>query len=279
MNRILTVQDISCVGKCSLTVALPIISALGVECAILPTAVLSTHTMFSGYTFRDLTDDLTPILEHWQKESIGFDAVYTGYLGSQRQLEIVRGIFETYCGATRIVDPVMADNGRLYPGFTEEFAREMAALCGSADIILPNLTEASFMLGVPYPGSSYDEAYIRDMLKKLCALGPGFAVLTGVSFEDGKLGVMAYDREADRYFYYCRERLPASFHGTGDIFASAFTGALTQTKDREEALRIATDYTVECIALTLGNPDHVNYGVEFERALPYLTERIRGSLA
>ncbi len=274
MNRILTVQDISCVGKCSLTVALPIISAMGVECAILPTAVLSTHTMFRGYTFRDLTEDLNPIIDHWQKEALGFSAVYTGYLGSREQLAVVSRLFDSYSGAWRIVDPVMADNGKLYPGFTEEFAKEMATLCAKADIILPNLTEASFMLGIPYPGSDYDEAYIKDVLKKLAALGPRVAVLTGVSFEKGKLGVAAYDREKDEFFYYCREHLPAAFHGTGDIFASAFTGALVEGGDYREALKVAADYTVECIALTLDNPDHVNYGVEFERAIPYLCKRI-----
>ncbi len=274
MKRILTVQDISCVGKCSLTVALPIISAMGIECAILPTAVLSTHTMFRGYTFRDLTDDLDGIIDHWVAEGLDFSAVYTGYLGSQRQLDIVSRLFDIHKDGFRVVDPVMADNGRLYPGFTEEFAREMAKLCGKADIILPNMTEASFMLGVPYPGENYDEAYVRDMLKKLAALGPKIAVLTGVSLEAGKLGAMAYDSEADEYFYYCREHLPAAFHGTGDIFASAFTGALVRGGDYKEALRVAADYTVECIALTLKNPDHVNYGVEFERAIPYLCERI-----
>lgn len=274
MKRILTVQDISCIGKCSLTVALPIISAMGVECAILPTAVLSTHTMFRGYTFRDLTEDLGGILDHWERESLGFCAVYTGYLGSQEQLGIVSRLFASAKDAYRIVDPVMGDNGKLYPGFTEAFAGEMAGLCKKADIVLPNMTEACYMLSVPYPGTEYDEAFVKDMLVRLAALGPRIAVLTGVSFERGKLGVMAYDREKDEFFYYCREHLPASFHGTGDIFASAFTGALVRTGDYREALRVATDYTVECIALTLKNPNHVNYGVEFERAIPYLCERI-----
>ena len=275
MERILTVQDISCVGKCSLTVALPIISAMGIECGILPTAVLSTHTMFRGYTFRDLTDDLDPIIDHWSAEGLDFRAVYTGYLGSQKQLDVVARLFDLHKGAYRVVDPVMADNGRLYPGFTEEFAKEMAKLCAKADIILPNMTEASFMLGIPYPGTEYDEEYVRDVLRRLAALGPKIAVLTGVSFERGKLGVMAYDRERDEFFYYCREHLPAAFHGTGDIFASAFTGALVRGGDYKEALRVAADYTVECIRLTLDNPAHVNYGVEFERAIPYLCERIK----
>ena len=159
MKRIVSVQDISCLGKCSLTVALPIISAMGVECAVVPTAVLSTHTMFRGYTVRDLTDDINPIINHWRKENIKYDAVYTGYLGSFEQLNIVGQMFDEYKndGALIVVDPVMADNGKLYPGFTEEFAKSMATICGKADVIVPNLTEASYMLGVPYVGSDYDE--------------------------------------------------------------------------------------------------------------------------
>ena len=274
MKRILSVQDISCIGKCSLTVALPIISAMGVECAILPTAVLSTHTVFRGFTFRDLTEDLNGIIDHWVNEGFGFSAVYTGYLGSQEQIETVARLFDTYKESYRVVDPVMGDNGKLYPGFNEDFAKKMAGLCAKADIILPNMTEAAFMLGIPYPGSEHSETYVKDILMKLSALGPRLAALTGVSFEENKLGVMAYDREADEFFYYARERIPASFHGTGDIFASAFTGALAECGDYKEALRVAADYTVECITLTLQNPDHVGYGVEFERAIPYLVRRI-----
>ena len=274
MERILTVQDISCVGKCSLTVALPIISAMGVECCILPTAVLSAHTVFRGYTFRDLTEDLSGIIDHWQREMLDFRAVYTGYLGSQEQIDTVKRLFTAYPDSYRIVDPVMGDHGRLYPGFTEEFARGMAELCKDADVIIPNMTEAAYMLGVPYPGNDYDEIYVRDMLDVLTRRGPRIAALTGVSLERGKVGVMAYDRDADEYFYYCREHFPATFHGTGDIFASTFTGALVRGGDYKAALCVAVDYTVECIKKTLENPEHVSYGVEFERAIPYLCKRI-----
>ena len=168
MKRVLTIQDISCVGKCSLTVALPIISAFGIETAILPTAVLSTHTMFKNFTFKDLTDELEKISDHWKKEQIGFDAIYTGYLGSFEQIDLVCEIVNILRDENTlvIVDPVMADNGKLYPGFTEEFAKEMAKLCSKADIILPNMTEASFMLGIPYPGTDYDEATIGKSPKE-----------------------------------------------------------------------------------------------------------------
>ena len=187
MKRILTIQDISCLGKCSLTVALPIISACGVEASILPTAVLSTHTMFKDFTFTDLTNDMAPITDHWKQNNLGFDALYTGYLGSKEQINIVADIFDKFKTDDNIIliDPVMADNGKLYPGFTQEFAFDMAKLCAKADVIVPNMTETSFMLGIPYV-TEYDEDYIKDVLKKLVGLGAKTAILTGVSFEKGK---------------------------------------------------------------------------------------------
>ena len=167
MKKIATMQDISCVGKCSLTVALPVMSAMGIETAVIPTAVLSTHTMFKGFTFCDLTDEIEGILNHWEKENFRFDAVYTGYLGSKRQIEIAKDLFARFAQkGIRLVDPCMADNGKLYAGFTPEFAKEMNSLCAIADIICPNLTEASFLLDIPYQ-EEYDEAYIKDVLVKL----------------------------------------------------------------------------------------------------------------
>ena len=280
LKRIVSVQDISCLGKCSLTVALPIISAMGVECAVVPTAVLSTHTMFRGYTVRDLTDDINPIINHWRKENIKYDAVYTGYLGSFEQLNIVGQMFDEYKndGALIVVDPVMADNGKLYPGFTEEFAKSMATICGKADVIVPNLTEASYMLGVPYVGSDYDEEYIKDMLKKLCGLGCKKAVITGVSFEKGRLGVMAYNAKTDNYFTYFNTHLPVSYHGTGDIYASAALGAIVRGISIEDSLAIAVDFTLECMKKTEADPTHRFYGVNFESALGYYINRIEKSI-
>lgn len=276
MKRIVTVQDISCLGKCSLTVALPIISAMGVECAVVPTAVLSTHTMFRGYTFRDLTEDISPIIKHWEKEGIKYDAVYTGYLGSFEQLKLVSDMFDRYKkdGALIVVDPVMADNGKLYPGFTTEFASSMATLCGKADVIVPNLTEASYMLGIPYVGNDYDKAYIKDVLVKLCGLGAKNAVITGVSFEKGKLGVMAYNSDTKQFFEYYNTHLPVSFHGTGDIFSSSFVGGMMNDLGLNGALEVAVDYTVKCIEETMANPTSNSYGVDFETAIPMLVKRI-----
>lgn len=276
MKRILTVQDISCVGKCSLTVALPIISAFGIETAILPTAVLSNHTMFKSWTFRDLTDDMDDIAKKWKEENIDFDALYTGYLGSADQIEKVKALFRDFKkdGGFTMVDPVMADNGKLYPGFDLDFVKKMTTLCSVADYIVPNLTEASFMLDVPYP-TEYDEAYIKDMLIKLTDLGAKKALLTGVTFEKGKLGAYGYDSQTKDFFYYYNEHLPVNFHGTGDVFASALTGALTLGKSFLDSTKIAVDYTVQTIRETIKNPEHNFYGVDFETAIPYLIERIK----
>ena len=275
MKRIVTIQDISCVGKCSLTVALPIISAMGVETAILPTAVLSTHTMFSGFTVKDLTDQIVPITEHWKKEKFAFDAIYTGYLGSFEQIEIVSKLFDDFKMDSNliVVDPVMADNGKLYPAFDEAYARENTKLCGKADLIVPNLTEASFMTGLPYK-TQYDRRYITDMLDALAQLGPRYVALTGVSFEEGKIGVMGLNTETKEYFEYYTDRVPVSYHGTGDIFSSVVVGALTRGKSLEEAFRIACDYTKETIELTFREKGADLYGVDFEATLPKLVQRM-----
>ena len=273
MKRIATMQDISCVGKCSVTVALPVISAMGIETAVLPTAVLSTHTMFSGFTFRDLTDEIEPIMEHWKKENFSFDALYTGYLGSLRQLDIAKKLFDTFGKDSRkIVDPCMADNGKLYAGFSESFPKEMFGLCAYADVIVPNLTEASFLLDIPYT-TEYDESYIQDVLEKLTATGAKSAILTGVSFEKGKIGAYGYHRETDTYFSYFNEEETEHFHGTGDIWASTLCAAMVSGHTAEEASAIACDFVKECIHVTLQEENHNTYGVNFEQAIPYLLAR------
>lgn len=276
MKRIITIQDISCVGKCSLTVALPIISAMGVEASVLPTAVLSTHTAFKGFTFRDLTSDIQPICDHWKQEKIHFDAIYTGYLGSFEQLDLMHKLIADFGGGDTltIVDPCMADNGKLYPGFTQEFAFAMAKLCSKANVIVPNLTEASFMLGIPYKASGYDEEYIKNILKKLAALGAQKIVLKGVQFEEDKIGVVSYDSASDSFDWYFHKKMPVSFHGTGDIFASVLTGALMRGLTLQESYTLAADFVVESIKETLSHENYNWYGVDFEAAFPYLLKRL-----
>ena len=276
--KILTIQDVSCFGQCSLTVALPILSALGIETAILPSAVLSTHTGgFTGYTFRDLTEDIPAIGAHWAKEGIVFDAFYTGYIGSKKQLQYIKEIVQTNRKEKSlfIVDPVMGDNGKLYAGFDRAFAAEMALFIKGADVILPNLTEAAHLLEEPYRGEGYDEAYIENLLRKLSDLSGGNVVLTGVSFSPDKLGIAAYDKAADTAHYYFEERISGSFHGTGDVYASAFAGGLMRGLSLVGAADLAVDFTVQAIRATLPERKEHWYGVKFESALPYLIDRIK----
>lgn len=276
MKRVMTIQDISCIGKCSLTVALPIISAAGIETAIVPTAVLSTHTQFKGFTFRDLTDDMEPIRDHWKKEGFKFNAIYTGYLGSERQIDIVKSYFNEFSSAdtVKIVDPAMADGGVLYVGFDEHFAREMGKLCGSADIILPNISEAALMLGEEYPGEDADEETVKALLLKLAELGSKIVVITGATLSDGSFGFIGYDVDKKEFFKYGTEKVPHRSHGTGDVFASAFTGALVNGFSVYDALSIAADYTAACIKNTYLDPERVDYAVNFELELPYYISRL-----
>jgi len=277
MKRIVTIQDISCFGKCSLTVALPVISAMGVEAAVVPTAVLSTHTGgFSGFTFRDLSGDIPGIFRHWEKENLHFDAIYTGYLGSFEQIDMMSDYIRDRDSDTlAFVDPAMGDNGVLYTGFTKEFARHMASLCADADIIVPNLTEAAYMLDIEYRESGYDKDYIENILRKLSKLGAKKVVLTGVSFSESELGVAMYDRESDEFFYYFNEKIETKFHGTGDVFASTCVGALMNGMRLCDALRVAVDFVVECIRITLPQREECWYSVQFEKAIPKLLEMIK----
>jgi len=265
-KKILTIQDISCVGQCSLTVALPILSACGMETCILPSAILSTHTAgFSGFTFRDLTDDIPSIKKHWERENIKFSAIYTGYLGSTKQIDYVKDILNTMGTADciRVVDPAMADNGKLYPAFDSEYVEAMKELCNSADVLIPNVTEACFLSNVEYK-EKYDEEYIKLLLGKLSGLGAKTTVLTGVSYTDGKTGVVVYQN--GNVSYYEHDKIAKGCHGTGDIYASAFTGALMNNKTVYEAAKIAADYTVKCIINTQGDSEHW-YGAKFETAI------------
>ncbi len=275
MKRCVTIQDISCFGKCSITVALPVISAMGIECAIIPTAVLSTHTGgFKGFTFRDLSEDIPAICDHWKNENICFDGVYTGYLGSPEQAQQIENFVDKFNPPLVFVDPVMADNGVLYAGFDETIVDAMRKLCARADIIVPNLTEAAFLLGEKFvrPGE-YDKAYIEAFLKRLAGLGAKKVALTGIIYDGEHQGAVAYDSESGEFFEYFRENLPISCHGTGDVYSSTMFGAMLLGKSLEESLRIAVDNTVNCIKRTMGDKSHW-YGVKFEECIPELIKMI-----
>lgn len=270
-KRVLAIHDISGVGKCSLTVALPIISAAGVECSVLPTAVLSTHTGgFTGFTYRDLTEDISPIVAHWQALHLKLDGIYTGFLGSFEQIRLVGDAFSALADKDTllVVDPVMADGGKLYTIFDETFPPAMKKLCSRADVILPNMTEAAFMLGEDYVEGPYTHEYVESLLHHLAREIPvKYIVLTGVHFDGEELGAALYDAAADDVQYILGENIPGSYHGTGDVFGSAFVGAAVSGRSMAEAVRIAVDYTVECIAWTKEAGTDIRYGVNFERYL------------
>ncbi len=274
-KRVLAVHDISCVGKCSLTVALPILSAAGLECSVLPTAVLSTHTGgFTGYTFRDLTKDIEPIYRHWQTLGLQFDSIYTGYLGSFEQLELVGGLMDSLTGENTqiVIDPVMGDNGVLYPLFDAAFAKGMANLCAKADLIVPNLTEAAWMLEEDYQEGPYTEEYLEGILRRLSDMGPRQVVLTGVNLDERHLGAAVYDRETDRVEYAMEEQVEGYYHGTGDVFASALVGAIQNGLSLRDSAQAAVDFTVASIRRTHAEGTDIRYGVNFEANLSqYMT--------
>ena len=271
-KRVLAVHDISGVGKCSLTVALPIISAAGAECSVLPTAVLSTHTGgFTGFTFKDLTDDIMPIVRHWKSLHLKFDAIYTGYLGSFEQIDLMKTLFSDLKspGTVIAVDPVMGDNGRLYANFDMSYPPAMRELCAAADLIMPNFTEATLMLGEPYHPAPYTKDYVDGLLSRLADAVPSAKsiVLTGVAFDELQLGAAAYDVASRKADYILGENVPGSYHGTGDVFGSALVGALAAGKTVSEAVRIAVDFTSVSIEWTAKAGTDIRYGVNFETNL------------
>lgn len=276
-KRVAAIHDISGFGKCSLTVALPILSAAGIETSIMPTAVLSTHTGgFTGYTYRDLTQDLRPFMRHWKSLGLEFDAIYSGFLGSFEQLEIVAEFYKKFRTKDTIIlaDPAMADNGELYKVFTPDFAKGMVKLCAKADIIVPNITEAALMLGESYREGPYEKQYIEKLLHGLVKLGPHKAVLTGVYFDDRRLGSACFDADKGQIDYALSERIDGFYHGTGDIFASVLLAAVLNGKDLETAARIAVDFTHGSIVRTKNAGTDVRFGVNFEAGLPRLIKQL-----
>ena len=270
-KRILTIQDISCVGQCSMTVAMPILSACGHETCILPTALLSTHTGgFGKPVVIHLDDVLNGMWQHWKENNIYFDAILVGYLGSVGSIHATHQIIGQMLapGGISIVDPAMADHGKLYSGFDEEYVEAMRDLCARADIILPNITEAAMFAGQPYQ-DILDETYVQNLLR---ALNHPCVILTGVGYRKGETGAAIYSRGSLNYYHH--PKVGTSFHGTGDMFAACFTGALMQEKSLTESVRIAADFVCKAIENTCTSPAHW-YGVKFETALPDLIRMLR----
>ena len=278
-KKVLAINDISCVGRCSLTVALPIISSVGLECSILPTAILSTHTGgFTGYTFLDFTEEMKKVSNHWLSLNRQYDSIYTGFLGSSNQVEVVKDIVTKFKTDNNIVivDPAMADNGKLYSIFDNEFPNEMKKLCLVGDVIIPNITEACLLTNYPFVQDHHTEEYINGLIKALVDQGMKNIVLTGVSKEEGKIGAVCYNKDTNKMFFYDREIIPGYFHGTGDVFASVFTSSLIKGKTLEESTQIAVDVTVaSIIATTKYENIDIKYGVCFEEVLPLLIDKVK----
>jgi pyridoxine kinase len=276
-KRVAAIHDISCLGKCSLTVALPIISAAGIECAVIPTAVLSTHTGgIDGYTFHDLTDEIIPIARHWQSLNLGFDAIYTGYLGSFEQLDIVLNLFDLIGtkDTMKVVDPVMADNGVLYKSFSKDFPQGMKKLCAKADILIPNITEAVLMLDKPFLPGPYTRGYIESLLKELGDIGAKQVVLTGVHFDQTQLGIATYDSNTGQIGYHFEDRIEGYYHGTGDVFGSALVAAVLKGLNLTDAATEAVKFTVDSISRTRAAGTDVRFGVDFENGLGEFSARL-----
>ena len=270
-KRVAAIHDISGFGKCSLTVALPILSAAGIETSVIPTAVLSTHTGgITGFTYRDLTDDMEDFAKHWKSLNINFDSIYTGFLGSFDQIDIVSNIFDLISNKDTLimVDPCMADNGELYKTYTKDMVGGMKKHCSKAHIIVPNITEAVMMLEKDYVEGPYTKDYIENLLRELAELGPKKVVLTGVYFDDNKLGAASYDKDTNEIAYALNDRIEGLYHGTGDVFASALLSAILNDFNINEAVKIAVDFTCSAIKKTSIAGTDKRFGVNFEQSIP-----------
>lgn len=277
LKRVAALHDISGFGKCSLTVALPVLSAAGIETCPVPTAVLSTHTgEFTGFTYRDLTIDLPDYIHHWQTLGLHFDAIYSGFLGSKQQIAILKDFCRKFREKNTLVfvDPVMGDNGKLYAVYTPEICAEMKQLAAEADILVPNMTEASFLLDIPYQPGPYSKAYIQHILTGLLGLGAKTAVLTGVWLEEKHLGAAAMSQAEDKISYAFSPKVSGMFHGTGDVFSSLLLAAILNDCSLEESINIAVDLTYKAIVITKEIGTLPREGVAFEKILPSLINRL-----
>ncbi|MBQ7962433.1 MAG: pyridoxamine kinase [Clostridia bacterium] len=271
-KTVAAIHDISGMGKCSLTAAIPVLSAAGVSVSVMPTAVLSTQTGgLNDYTYRDLTDDMRPVMAHWHKIGVTFDAVYSGFLGSSAQVDIVCDFVKEFRhnGTLFLCDPAMADNGTLYDTFDSSFVEKMKKLCASADIIVPNFTEAAFLLDREYLPPPYKKEYTDDLLRSLAKeFNSKFVVLTGVDFDGKSVGAGAYDAENDIITYSLSERIDGMFHSTGDLFASSLLGGILNNFSVNDSAQKAISFTVNAIKETVKIGGDSRFGLAFERCLP-----------
>lgn len=277
LKRIAAVNDISGLGKCSLTVALPVISASGVECSCIPTALLSTHTgEFTGWTKRDLSGDMLPIARHWHSVGASFDGVYSGYLASPEQALELERVIDTIADRRTliIVDPAMADNGEYYSGFDERMCAAFRRLCLRADVITPNITEAALLSGLPYRPGPHSDEYIDALMEGLGYICGGIIAMTGVHMSDGQIGVVAMDTRTGDSCVCTRPAAPGVFYGTGDIFASALAALLVRGAGMRDAAETAISLVYESIQRTVRRGTPRRFGVDFEGALGKYIRRV-----
>lgn len=268
MKHVLTIQDLSCVGRCSLTVALPVLSTMGIACSVLPTAVLSTHTAFPNPHCRSLTEDIGPICRHWQAQNVQFDAILVGYLSDPEQAEAVLEVLSAFpCPV--ILDPAMGDHGKLYSGITQDHVDAMKDLSTLATVLLPNVTEASRLTDLPYQEQT-DGHYLRQMLEMLCRRNTQSVVITGIAPDAEHTGFVGLQAQ-EGMFSYRAQRKPKSLHGTGDLFSAVFTGAYVLGKEPWEAAELAAGFVEQVIDAT---PQATPFGAEFERQLPWLWSKL-----
>ncbi len=270
MKRILTIQDLSCVGKCSLTVILPVISAMGVECSVLPTAVLSTHTAFPKPHVTDLSREIPRIADHWRSLDIKFSGIMTGYLADPAQAALAGSVIDAFGGSECLLlcDPAMADHGKLYSGLDVEMIHAMHTLCQRADLCLPNITEGALLAGMPYRKTA-DAGYCREITQTLHQKGIGSILLTGLEQRPGQTGFFWSD--GTETFAYSTEKLPRSCHGTGDLFAAVVMGGRMQGLDEPKAGALAAEFVKRCIA---GTGADSRLGVAFEPELKWLIKQL-----
>ena len=269
--RIAAIHDLSCFGRCSLTIALPVLSAMGCQCCPLPTALLSAHTGISGFTFLDTTDEMRRISAHWSQLSLHFQAIYTGFLGSAPQINLVEDFLRRFHAPDTllVMDPVMGDHGTPYKTCTPALRQGLRELVAQADVITPNLTEAAILLDIPYHESQTADA--SELARALSLQGQRSVVLTGYAAAPGQVGALCYDRDTRQVEAVQTDRVPQDFPGTGDLFASVLTGALTRGAPLLQAARTAVDFVGSCVARSVAEGAGEAEGVDFEPLLRQLT--------
>ncbi len=271
-KRVAAIQDISGLGRCSLTVIIPVLSAMGVQVCPVPTAVLSAHTGYSEFVIRDLTDYMQPALEHYKKMGTEFDCIYSGFLASAEQIDHCLEFFSAYPSSLKVVDPVMGDDGKSYATYTGELCKRMSELVAVADIITPNLTEAAILLGEKYPAAPLRNSEARSWLVRLAEQGAKIVVITSVDLADGGMHTIGYDKETSSFWKIKNDYVPnAHFSGTGDMFASVLIGSMLKGDSLPLAMNRASAFTELNVKVTNSYRRHWTEGLMLEGQLPWLT--------